>query len=245
MSGSASGFWTLQNIMDQVTALINRSDMTPALAQTFVLQAIQRIQRSVRLPSMERLLVFNPTVPMTQVGIPKDFIELLGVYTTAEPYYAGYPGGVYIEPNNPATGQPQIVPPGYPSNLPLKSLRRVGYDTLLTINPWSAPVCFARIQAAFQMAGAVMPGATLQLHYYGQFTPFANLNSANELTAASPDLVIYGALSLAADYFVHPSGPAWEGRYQQIHAAVVAQGQDADYGGIMQVGNSHPEAYYW
>lgn len=61
-------------------AVLNRSDITDALADTFIDQGIGRIQRSLRVPSMETQYTYNFTAKATKVTLPSDFLEAIDVY---------------------------------------------------------------------------------------------------------------------------------------------------------------------
>jgi len=61
-------------------ALLNRSDITDALAETFIDQGITRIQRSLRVPSMEKKHTYSFTSATSQVNLPSDFLEAIDVY---------------------------------------------------------------------------------------------------------------------------------------------------------------------
>ena len=56
-------------------AVLNRSDITTALANTFIINGIQRIQRSLRVPIMERQLTYTFSVQTGAVTLPADFLE--------------------------------------------------------------------------------------------------------------------------------------------------------------------------
>lgn len=60
-------------------ALLNRSDCTDALADTFIDQAITRIQRVLRIPSMEKQQSYSITsgVALSQVVIPSNLLEII------------------------------------------------------------------------------------------------------------------------------------------------------------------------
>jgi len=60
-------------------ALLNRSDCTDALANTFLDQGIQRIQRQLRIPPMERTLTVAITNKVSFVIVPSDMLELISV----------------------------------------------------------------------------------------------------------------------------------------------------------------------
>jgi len=44
------------DVKNQFTALLNRRDLTSTLTTTFLNYGIQRIQRNVRVPAMERVV---------------------------------------------------------------------------------------------------------------------------------------------------------------------------------------------
>ena len=63
-------------------ALLNRSDCSNALADTFIDQAITRIQRQLRVPAMEKQNQYNVTSASgtSQVVIPADTLEIIELY---------------------------------------------------------------------------------------------------------------------------------------------------------------------
>ena len=62
-------------------ALLNRSDCSDALADTFIDQALTRIQRVLRIPSMESIKAYPITsgTPLTFIIIPSDLIEIIDI----------------------------------------------------------------------------------------------------------------------------------------------------------------------
>ena len=60
-------------------ALLNRSDCTDSLADTFIDQALTRIQRALRIPSMETQQSYSITtgIAISQVVIPSDLLEII------------------------------------------------------------------------------------------------------------------------------------------------------------------------
>ena len=58
-------------------ALLNRSDITDALADTFIDQSISRIQRALRIPSMEKSHTYNISGSTGSVLLPNDFLEAI------------------------------------------------------------------------------------------------------------------------------------------------------------------------
>ena len=90
------------------------------------------------------------------------------------------------------------------------------------------PRVYARIQTTIYIFGTVTAGRQIMFLYYGNFSPFATADDDNELSASTPDLAVYAALSYAADAFQHPSAQMWEGRYQQLKAEVTSMAIDLD-----------------
>ena len=68
------------NLRTHFKAVLNRSDITDALADTFIDQGIARIQRSLRVPSMETQNTYNFTSQTTKVTLPSNFLEAIDVY---------------------------------------------------------------------------------------------------------------------------------------------------------------------
>jgi hypothetical protein len=61
-------------------ALLNRSDITDSLADTFIDQGISRIQRSLRIPSMEKQHKYTFSAQTSKVILPADFLEAIDIY---------------------------------------------------------------------------------------------------------------------------------------------------------------------
>lgn len=62
-------------------ALLNRSDCTDALADTFLNQALTRIQRILRIPPMERMLTYtvSANTSASQIVLPSDLLEIIDI----------------------------------------------------------------------------------------------------------------------------------------------------------------------
>ena len=61
-------------------ALLNRSDITSSLTETFISQGISRIQRQLRTPLNEKKTTYTFTSKATSVTLPSDFLEIISVY---------------------------------------------------------------------------------------------------------------------------------------------------------------------
>lgn len=60
--------------------LLNRSDITDALTVTFIDQGIQRVQRSLRTPLMEKQRSYTISSATASVTLPTDFLEIMDIY---------------------------------------------------------------------------------------------------------------------------------------------------------------------
>src|SRR3546814_18860035 len=61
-------------LKDELVALINRKDLTTVRAGRFLNRAVDRLERNVRLPFMERLVEYTIT-DSPDIDLPTDFIE--------------------------------------------------------------------------------------------------------------------------------------------------------------------------
>ena len=69
------------DVKNQFLGLLNRRDITPSLTNTFMQFGIQRIQRELRVPAMEKLADFV-TDGSASVAVPGDYLEMISIYTT-------------------------------------------------------------------------------------------------------------------------------------------------------------------
>ena len=60
--------------------LLNRNDCTDALADTFIDQSIGRIQRTLRVPSMQKQQSYELSSQTSQIIIPSDLLEIIDIY---------------------------------------------------------------------------------------------------------------------------------------------------------------------
>ena len=80
----------------------------------------------------------------------------------------------------------------------------------------------------YPSAGAVT------VNYYGQFADLATETSTNDLSLIASDLIAYGALSYAADYFLDERGQLFEQRFVTFIAELQEQANDAEVSGTVQ-----------
>jgi len=185
---------TLAELTSQFLGLMNRTDLTnlnPALASTFINQAIMRLQRELRLPFMEKIIEY--TVPnnfnaATGLAIPSDLLELIDINVDTD-------GDGVMD---------------YP-------LQRVQLKEAMYRSEWTdVPQVFARKGGNWIIGAAPGVGSVLEIIYYAEFAPLINPTDSNTISTVAWDAVVYGALSFASDYYNDDRAGAFEARYKQI-----------------------------
>lgn len=74
---------TKAEIRTQFLAILNRSDCTNALADTFIERGITKSQRTLRVPALERTDEITIGAVFDGLDIPNDFIAPIAVYRTS------------------------------------------------------------------------------------------------------------------------------------------------------------------
>jgi hypothetical protein len=191
---------TFAELKAQFNAILNRTDITTALTETFISQAMSRAQRELRLPAQERELTVTVTEPFTGITVPTDFLQSISV--TANDFYVGYtPRAAFLELPQGAQG---------------------------------IPLTYTRLGNKFVYKPTPVADTVITHYYYGEFTPFTTEDSTSTISLVAPDLIIYGALSYASDYYLDERKVDFEARYQQISQALQDQAYDADGPGEVQ-----------
>lgn len=70
------------DVKTQFLGLLNRRDITPSLTDTFLNFGVQRIQRELRVPAMEKSAQFI-TDGTNLVPVPGDLLEVINIYTNS------------------------------------------------------------------------------------------------------------------------------------------------------------------
>lgn len=68
------------DVKTQFLGLLNRRDITPSLTNTMMQYGIQRIQRELRVPAMEKLVSYT-TDGGSDIPVPGDLLEFISVHT--------------------------------------------------------------------------------------------------------------------------------------------------------------------
>lgn len=70
-----------QGIRNQILGLLNRNDCSNTQADVFIDQAVARIQRNLRIPSMEKTQIYTaPATGANLLTLPSDFLQLKHLY---------------------------------------------------------------------------------------------------------------------------------------------------------------------
>ena len=101
-------------------------------------------------------------------------------------------------------------------------------------NPYAGkPIAFARQQSTLLLHPQPSTG-DLVLYYYGEFAPMTQNTDENALAAVAPDLIIYGALTYAADFYLDERGPLFEEKFNQFMLEIQEQANDQEMNGGTQ-----------
>lgn len=190
-------------LQTNVSALLNRRDAAPAQIQAFIQNAIQRIQRTLRVPAMENSIIVTISAvpaPLTPVAlvIPSDLLELINLIPQS---------------TNEGTGQTDF-----------KRLEKTDLTTAMqaSVNV-GVPRFYARQGPNWILGPAPSVNDTIRIDYYAELSPLVNPTDTNAVSVIAPDLITYGALCYAADFFRDVRKPDWEARYMEIETDLTNQ----------------------
>lgn len=175
-------------IRDQFKKTLGRNDITDDLANTFIDQAVARIQRTLRVPAMEKIADYEVNADQPSVFLPNDFLSMKLFYS----------------------GERNL------DFLPLSSF-------LTKPKTFGSPVYYTRVGAELRLWPQPVDGTELSLVYFGEIPDLVNDQDTNFLCVIAPDLLVYGALTFAADYYVDDRKPAFEDAFARIYAEVEEQ----------------------
>lgn len=205
---------TLGEIKASFTALLNRRDNTPTLTTSFINDALLRVQRTLRIPAMEksiRATVGN--VYTTGLDVPGDLLQFISL--------------------SDETDVRNVV-----------ELSRVSYaqvQAILNSGEVGTARVFARRGSKFLIAPAPALGSVLRMDYYATFRLISADADKNVLTDVAPDVLTYGALSYAAAYFLDKRQADFEARFKQIMEDLDIQALRDELTGNAQVA---PASFY-
>lgn len=189
-------------------ALLNRTDCDDTLADTFINQSIARIERTLRIPPMEKTQTYTIQASTSFVTIPSDFLEITDFY--------------------------------YDST----NLTRVPLGKMVEMSEGGqqgTPTSFAREGEVMKIYPYPTSG-TITMNYYASFADMTSDTDENDLALIGSDLIIYGALAYASDYYLDERGQLFEAKFGQFMTEVQEQANDAETSGSVQ--SMQPVALY-
>tara|TARA_B100001057_G_C22746780_1_gene910063 strand:- start:444 stop:1076 length:633 start_codon:yes stop_codon:yes gene_type:complete len=95
------------------------------------------------------------------------------------------------------------------------------------------PLVFTREQQKLLLHPQPSSG-DLILYYYGEFAPMVANSDENDLAKVAPDLIIYGALGYAADYYLDERRDIFEAKFVQFITELQEQANDQELHGGTQ-----------
>lgn len=186
-------------VKTQFQAVLNRRDITATLTENFIQQAIQRAQRLLRVPAMEKSVVITYLKADESLDIPGDLLQFINVFWT----------------NN---GDGVTVP------LQIIKLERTDIGNIRTLRVGvNTPSAYARQIDQIVVGPQPISDGALRIDYYANFPNLSADTDSNWLTNIAPDIIIYGALSFAADYFLDNRKDSFEQRFQEGLAELTNQ----------------------
>lgn len=187
-------------IREQFKGLMNRNDLTDDQANIFIEQALARIQRTLRVPAMEAQEVITTNdTSGDTIVLPADYLNMKYIYT----------------PKSDGTSQ---------------MLEYKDVATFLGIpSSVGVPQYYTRIRGELKMKPYPQMGSIINIIYYNEIPDLVNDTDVNFLTIIAPDLLIYGALTFAADYFVDDRKDSFENRFAEIYGELEEQARMVEF----------------
>jgi hypothetical protein len=153
--------------------------------------SIIRIQRELRCPAMEKTVVATIAPGYAGLTIPSDLLELQDLIPLT------YSGG------STATDMVRL------------EKCDISRANVMSINS-GIPVQYSRDGGVWVLGPSPLVGDTIKIKYYAELAPLAIATDTNVISIIASDLILYGALSFAGDFFTDKRVGGWEGRYTQI-----------------------------
>jgi hypothetical protein len=192
---------TLGELKAQFKGLLNNSvvNSNGALVTTFINQGIMRIQRELRVPFMEKQVLYTIPADYTKLAIPADLLELIAIMVDRD-----------------ADGVLEYELQRKDINMVVGASQLPGH-----------PIVFTRQGGSWILGPKPRDGDKVLIHYYAEFAALTDDASENTCLKVAWDAVLYGALSAACDFLIDERAGVYEKRYVQITQQLQQQA-DAD-----------------
>jgi hypothetical protein len=167
--------------------VVNKSD---TLVSLFLNQSIMRLQRELRVPFMEKQILYTIPADYTKLAIPSDLLELIAIMVDGD-----------------ADGILEY-------QLRKSSLTEVVRDSEIPAQP---PRRYTRQGGSWILGPKPGTGDQVLIHYYAEFAALTDDSSTNTALKVAWDAVLYGALAAAYSYLKDVENRAEaEATYTQI-----------------------------
>ena len=187
----------LGDLKVQFKALLNNGivNNNPTLVSTFVNQGIQRIQRELRVPFMEKQVLYTIPSTYTKLSIPNDLLQLISIQVDRDG------DGVYEY-----------------------ELQRVDMNRAMSASQEAGPPSiYARQGAAWYLGPRPSEGDKVLIAYYCEFPALINDTDENTMTKVAWDACVYAALVAATSYLNDERKAQFEQDFQRIMATLQDQ----------------------
>jgi hypothetical protein len=195
---------TFAELKQDVINLINRNDCTDALAASFVNLAQRRLLRTLRLPSLEKIQTVISGTTISTI-----FNSTTGAYSLP----ADFLELIYIYDND------RIL-----ERIPLRKFLEYSKNNSAS----GKPRYYTRVKNTFELMPKPQAAHEFYVVYAADDTTLVNNTDTNVLSLSCPDLLIYGAVLYAADYFNDSRKAQFEDVYNKIYMDVAALADATD-----------------
>lgn len=197
---------TLNDAITSLTAILLRNDMTQAQAINFIQMSQTRIERTLRTPGQENMgtITGNDSAPTGSIVLPADFLALKLLYTQ------GSWGGMDLMEYKDTAGF-------------FKAQNR----SMGTSNGVS-PKYYTRVGSSYLITPPLPAGQEIYMNYYAAQPQLVSPTDSNFFTISAQDLLVYGALSFAGDFFVDDRVGSFEQRFAQLMGDIETQARETD-----------------
>jgi hypothetical protein len=168
-------------------SVVNKSD---SLVSLFINQSIMRIQRELRVPFMEKQILYTIPSDYTKLAIPSDMLELIAIMVDTD-----------------ADGILEY------------ELRKTALTQVVTASqmPGATPRVYTRQGGSWVLGPQPAAGSQVLIYYYAEFAALNSDTDTNTALKVAWDAVLYGALAAAYSYLKDVENRTEaEGTYSQI-----------------------------
>lgn len=188
----------LAQLRTDLLAILNRNDCTTDLANRFINLAQSRIERTLRVPGQEQITIATGNDSSVT---PTNSLVLPQDFLSLKHMYSGST---------------------------LMENKDIGHFLGIPQALAGDPKYYCRVGAAYLVKPTVPQGSQVVMVYYATQPVLTNDTDSNFFTGAAADLLLYGALSYACDYFVDDRTAAYESRFAQLYSDIEEQGRMTD-----------------